>query len=317
VLFLEEGEPVFVASSSAGDRPEEALLKAGLITAAVYSTLRAGEVVSARRLCARLVDDGVLKLEELFSAVRGVLTEHVLHLLEGGAAAFAFAEGRAHAADRVRLEHHFDAVIAEGVRRKYDDARLWAVLGGPSTLLGPADVSVSMPPLSPQERVVLEQFDGTRTLDDVVLGSGLHAHVVLRTALLAVACGAMQVLARGLPAGAADTATRREQSLAIDRARIVDRLALARHGDYFTFLGVEADATPFEVHRAAARLRERFEPTRFSDGVYADVRPALREIVDVVNDAEAVLADPGLREAYRANLRAPLVSPSRRSMSAS
>jgi hypothetical protein len=316
VLFLEEGEPVFVSSSSPQDRPEEALLKAGLVTAAVYSTLRAGEPVSARRLCARLVDDGALKLEELFSAVRGVLTEHVLHLFEGAAGAFTFSEERAHAADRVRLEHHFDAVIAEGVRRKYDDARLWSVLGGPSTLLGAADLSVTLPPLSPQERLVVEQLDGTRTLDDVVLGAGLHAHVVLRTALLAVACGAVNVLARGLPVGATDVVARREQSLAIDRARVVDRLALARHGDYFTFLGVEPDATPFEVHRAAARLRERFEPARYGDGVYADLRPALREIVDVVNDAEAVLADQGLREAYRANLRAPASAP-RKSMSAS
>ncbi len=317
VLFLEEGEPVFVSSSAPQDRPEEALLKAGLITASVYSTLRAGDAISARRLCARLVDDGVLKLEELFSAVRGVLTEHVLHLFEGAAGSFTFSEERAHAADRVRLEHHFDAVIAEGVRRKYDDARLWGVLGGPSTLLGAATTSVSLPPLSPQERVVVEQLDGTRTLDDVVLGTGLHAHIVLRTALLAVACGAVNVLARGLPVGAVDVAARREQSLAIDRARVVDRLALARHGDYFSFLGVEPDATPFEVHRAAARLRERFEPARYRDGVYADIRSALREIVDVVNDAEAVLADPGLRESYRANLRAPLANTARRSMSAS
>ena len=310
VVFFEEGEPVFVASSLAADRPEEALLKAGLITASVHSELRVGEAISGRRLCARLVDDGVLKLDELFSAVRGVLTEQLLHLIEGAAGTFSFSQERAHAVDRVRLEHRFDAVIAEGVRRKYDEPRLWSVLGGPATLLGVGDAAALLPPLSAEERLVIERLDGTRSLDDVVLGCGLHAHVVLRAALLAVACGAVNVLARGLPKGPDDVVARRDRSVAIDKARVIDRLALARHGDYFTFLGVEPAATPFEVHRAAAKLRERFDPARYADGAYAELRPSLREIVDVINDAEAVLADAGLREAYRVNLRAPAAAPS-------
>ena len=314
-LFLEEGEPVLVTSSLAVDRPEEALLAAGLITAAVHSELRAGELLSARRLCARLIDDGALKLEELFSAVRGVVTEQLLHLLEWQTGTFSFSEARAHAVDRVRLEHRFDAVVAEGVRRKYDEARLWSVLGGPATLLGVADSAALLPPLSAEERLVIERLDGTRSLDDVVLGCGLHAHVVLRAAVLAVACGAVKVLARGLPKGPDDAVARREHSVSIDRHRVIDRLALARHGDYFTFLGVESTATPFEVHRAAMKLRERFEPSRYTDIAFADLRPALREIVDVINDAEAVLADPGLREAYRINLRAPQPSSSSSSRS--
>lgn len=303
-IFLEDGEPVFVGSALPADRTEEQLLKGGFITAARHAELRVGEALSARRLCARLVDDGLLKLDELFPAVRGVLTEQLLRLFEWGDGSFRFVEARAHAVDRVRLEHRFEAVIAEGVRRKYDEGRLWAVLGGPATLLGAADVSRPLPPLSPEERTVVERLDGTRSLDDLVFGSGLHAHVVLRAGLLAVASGAVRVLARGLPRSVDDALTRRQREIAIDRDRVRDKLALARHGDYFSFLGVEPSATPFEIHRASARLRERFDPARYSDAAFADLGAALREILDVVGDAEAVLADPALKDAYRLNLRA-------------
>ena len=312
-LFLEEGEPVFVASAAAADRPEEVLLRGGLITAARHAELRAAPPTSARRMCARLVDDGALKLEELFSAVRGVLTEQVLALFEWASGSFEFREDRAFAADRVRLGHPLAAVVAEGVRRKFDDARLWSVLGGPQTLLGPRAASASspssllslpnLPPLSPEETLALSRFDGTRALDDVILESGLSAHAVLRAALIGVTCGAVVVLARGLPRGPFETIARRERAVAIDRARVVDRLQLARHGDYFTFLGVDVDATSFEVHRAAQRLRERFDPARYKDSAFADLVSAVQEIVDVAGDAEAVLADADLIAAYKKNLR--------------
>lgn len=309
-IHLEDGEPVCLRSALTADRPEEQLLKGGLITAATHSELRVGEAISTRRLCSRLVDAGVIKLEELFSAVRGVLTEQLLHALEWRSGTFSYTEERAHAADRVRLEHAFDAVIAEGVRRKYDEGRLWAVLGGPATLLGPGDTTRCLPPLSSEERLAIERFDGTRCLDDVVLGAGLHGHVVLRAALIGVVAGALRVVARGLPRSADDVVERRHQAIAIDRTRVLDKVALARHGDYFSFLGCESTATPFEVHRAAVRLRERFDPARYTDAVFADLKASLQEILDVLADAEAVLADPALKDSYRAKLRARATAPS-------
>ncbi|MDP2339354.1 MAG: DUF4388 domain-containing protein [Deltaproteobacteria bacterium] len=314
-LFLEEGEPVFVSSTMAADRPEEILLRGGLITAPRHAQLRAAPPASARRMCAQLVDDGALKLDELFAAVRGVLTEQVLALFEWGAGSFRFVEERPFAADRVRLSHGLPAIIAEGVRRKFDEDRLWAVLGGPQTLLGPQTMvgrpAGALPPLSAEETLALARLDGTRALDDVILESGLHPHAVLRAALIGVTTGAVRVLARGLPRGPSEVIARRERGVSIDRARVVDKLALARHGDYFSFLGVDVDATAFEVHRAAQRLRERFDPSRYKDSAFSDLLTAVQEIYDVAGDAEAVLADPGLKDSYRKNLRAPSSSPSK------
>ena len=301
-LFFEQGEPVLLSSDLAVDRCEEALLRGGLITAARYNELRAGPRLSARRICAALVEDGALKTEELFVAVRGVLTEQVLALLEWDHGTFRFVEERAHATDRVRLEHRLDAIVAEGLRRKYDEERLWSVLGGPASIVGGDDKHRALPPMSPEETMALSRFDGTRSFEDVIAETGLPAPVVLRAALLAIACGAGRLLARGLPTMLEDRLLRRERSVAIDRARILDRLHAARQGHYFSFLGLTSDATAFEVQRAAEQMRQRFDPARYSDAAFADVRAALAEICEVARDAEAVLGDNRLREAYRANL---------------
>ena len=301
-LYLEEGEPVLVASTLPADRPEEGLLRAGLITAARYNELRAGPLRSPRRTASALVAEGVLKPEELFPAVRGVLTEQVLSLLEHDAGAFSYREELAHAADRVRLEHPLDALLAEGIRRKFDERRLWLVLGGPSSLAAPEDRARELPPLSPEEKLVLVRLDGTRSLEDVIVETAISVAVVLRAALIAISCGAARLLARGVPADPAERAAQRERSLAIDKARVLDRLHAARHGDYFSFLGVDVHASAFEVQRAAERLRQRFDPQRFPDPAFAEVQAALKEIVEVSYDAEAVLGDATLAESYRRNL---------------
>jgi hypothetical protein len=311
-IYFEEGEPVLVVSQLPVDRPEEALLRAGLITTAKYNELRAGPLRSPRRTAAALAAEGALKNEELFPAVRGVLTEQIMSLLEHEGGSFRYVEQHAHSADRVRLEHTFDALLAEGVRRKYDEKRLWLVLGGPATLVGPDDRGRDLPPLSPEEKLALARLDGTRSVEDVIVETSLAAPVVLRTALIAVSCGAARLLARGVPVDPAERAAQRDRSLAIDRARIVDRLHAARNGDYFAFLGVDLHASSFEVQRAAERVRQRFDPLRYSDPVFADLRAALTEIVEVSFDAEAVLGDEALADGYRRNLLGQLQRPVKR-----
>jgi hypothetical protein len=302
-IYLELGEPVAFHSTLARDRSEESLLKAGLLTAAQHAELRAAEPMSARRLCATLVEDGVLKTHELFTAVRGVLTEQLLSVLEWDRGAYRYVEERAPAADRVRLVQRFDALLADGVRRKFEEGRLWRVLGGSTSILGPDDRAPRLPPLGPLERATAQLVDGTRSLEDITLEVMAPVDVVLRTSLLLLWCGAARMMARGLPDSAEARIAEHARNVRIDSERIADRLRIAREGDYFQFLGVERDVTGYEVERAADRLRERFDPARFADPAFADQRAAIEEIREVIEDARAVLGDTQLREAYQRNLR--------------
>jgi hypothetical protein len=302
-LYLEEGEPVGFASELPADRPEEALLRAGLLTGVKHAELRAGPLRSARRLCSLLVEEGALKPQELFTSVRGVMTEQLLAVLEWGQGSYRWRDVTAHAADRVRLQHGFDALLAEGVRRKYDLERLWRVLGGPRTLVGPDEGPTRLPPLTHAEQAALRLLDGRRSLEEVVLDGALLPEVVLRAALLALACGAAKIVARGLPRDAAEHTLDREQALGVDKERILDRLDKARRGTYFELLGIPAESTGFEVHRACAQLRRAFDPDRFTDPAFRALKGALDEIRQVLDEAEGVLADDDLRRAYVGSLR--------------
>ncbi len=297
-LHLEHGEPVGFLSDLSRDRPEEALLRAGLITAAKHTELRAGPLRSARRTCAYLVDEGGLKPQELFTAIRGVLIEQVLSVLELSSGRFEFLPEAAHASDRVRLQHRFDAVLAEGIRRKYDLRRLWRVLGGAQTLVGKDDRAPRLPPLTKVEHAALALLDGQRSLEDAVLDGALPAEDVLRAALIGVSCGAARIIARGVPGAPEEVAKDSERALAIDKERIEDRVHAARHGDYFSFLGIAPESTSFEVHRAAEQVRRQFDPRRYSDPAFRDLRAALDEIRQVADEAEAVLSDDALRAGY-------------------
>jgi len=303
ILFLEHGEPVGFSSDLGRDRPEEMLLRAGLITSRRYAELRAGPTMSARRLCAQLVQDGGIKTEEHFTAVRGVLTEQVLSLLEWDKARYAYDESRAHPEDRVRLVNRFDALLADGLRRKYDDARLWRVLGGPASIIGPERRALRLPPLGPGEIAAAKLLDGLRSLEDLLLEVPAPAEVILRTAFILLSCGGARMLARGLPVEPLDRRVAEERKVAIDMERVKDRLALARDGDYFAFMGLGPEATTTEVARAAKSLRERFDPRRYADPAFNEVRTALVEIQDVISEAEVVLGDPGLRAAYHQRRR--------------
>ena len=302
-LYLERGEPVSFDSELDTDRPEDALLYAGLLTKARYNEMRTGPHLSARHACANLVDTGALKSEELFTAVRGVFREQIFSLFEWSEGSFSYREIFAHAADRLRLTKPFNAVLLEGMRRKFHVYALWEALGGPRSIIGPDDRAQSLPAFLEDEVEIARLFDGQRSLEDVVLDTGANEQMVLCTALALISAGAAQILARGVPRGMGERSERVEKNERIDRERIEDRLHTARHGDYFSFLGVSEEATQSDIKHAAARLRERYSPSRFLSPGFADLKGALQEIVEISHDAEDVLVDDDLRARYTERLR--------------
>jgi hypothetical protein len=153
--------------------------------------------------------------------------------------------------------------------------------------------------LTPAERQVVRLLDGSRSIDDLVFSTGLEpqpVYVVL-TALLAL--GLAEVVVRGEEGinrdgtSAADT---------IDSNRIRDKLRAVRELDYFVVLGISRSATPFEMQRAYERLTQEFTPENFSEQIRRDFHDQLLEILRVLEDAHAVLADDSLRQAYARNL---------------
>jgi hypothetical protein len=88
------------------------------------------------------------------------------------------------------------------------------------------------------------------------------------------------------------------------RARILARKALVDEGDYFALLGVRPNATAYEIRQAYLQLRREFEARRILTGGTVDLRDAVEEIVEVLEEAYDVLRDQVRRERYRRALEA-------------
>jgi DNA-binding response OmpR family regulator len=91
----------------------------------------------------------------------------------------------------------------------------------------------------------------------------------------------------------------------IDRERVQAKRSQALEGDYFAVLGLEREASEYEVGRAFARLSGEFAPQRFAEPLRSELAEALSDIQEVLAEAHRVLSDATMRARYRSNLPPP------------
>lgn len=289
-LGLEKGEPVWLHSVLDEDLPANILVMHGFLTSSQRASFPGLSSPSTRRLCTALVDNGLLKLEELVPAARCVLLEQLRALLLWPEGSFRSLRAPTNDADRVCLDDGFASVMVSEVRHLFEEGRLWSVLGGPMTLVRLAEPCVLPAPLVDEERAVITAIDGTCSVADVVFGSRCAPIVALRAVFIGVTVGAVIVVSRGSPRSADDAAWRLRRAQQIDRARIVDQHTLAREADLPRFLGLASHASLTDMRRAVALIRERFNPAHYVDAAFADLQPALVEILERADRAETELS---------------------------
>ncbi len=300
-LFFELGAPVAAFSTQPFDRIEEYLLREGKITRAQYQEIRVKNFKSPRQICAFLVSEGHMRPQELFDAVRGHLAEVFYGGFEWEDGGYFYTPERAEEEDRVALDVDARALMMEGIRRKYLMPRLMARIGSPSSLLAPAKSGAELDALglATGERHLAELVDGTRSIEDLVLSTGMPAPQVYQVLLALVIVGHVEVRVRGIEGVSADGVS---ASDTIDRQRIRDKAEQVRKLDYFQVLGVPQAATAYEIDRAHERLMQEFHPGRFSEAVRRDLSEELADIEAVAVEARDVLRNEALRDAYARHL---------------
>ncbi|HZS37880.1 MAG TPA: DUF4388 domain-containing protein [Polyangia bacterium] len=334
-IWFDAGLPVFATSTFQHDRLGDLLFREGKITREQHARTRELAVEPGRRTAAVLVELGMLKPRELFTALRRHAEEIVYSCFAWDSGHFRLAAADAPAEDKLRLSFHPWALILEGVRRKYGLERLVERVGATDTVLTPTtgmERALEDCELTPPERVVAEMFDGERSLADVALAtSGLPGATLTETGLYALAwglcaVGAARIGAQGVdrvgvraastlvtPVGAQSVrerragkrdgeAAERPADRAVDRERLLAKRAQVADADYFAILGVDRHASTHEIERAFERLRTDFAPERFAEPVRAELHDALDEIREVLDEAHRVLADEAVRHAYREHL---------------
>lgn len=324
-VVFERGHPVLAGSNETEDRLGEMLVRQGRLTAAQAGSLGDEAAATGRRLGVVLVDRGLIGASELTGIVRRHYEEIVYSLFAWDKGAWNLGTDSSTAVEKVLLSLHPAALIVEGIRRVYGDARTVRSLGGVEEAYqlrpraGLSEVLEKMGLDAAERRAVL-LFDGLRSLATIAAASGLpperlHAlawalFVLERLEPAPIAResgspGANGVRAPASHGSSGSGGTGKERDEAIDRALVLARAALVADGDYFQILGVPRDAGTDEIRRAHQVLSAGLAPGALHPAVAADLESEIRDIRLVLDEATRLLSDEDLRGAYREHLPAP------------
>jgi DNA-binding NarL/FixJ family response regulator len=332
-IYFDGGQPVFATSNLLHDRLGDLLYREGKLTREQHQKTRELTAPPGRATAAQFVELGLLKQRELYPALRRHCEDLIYSCFAWDAGRYRLTAEQAPPEDKLRLSSHLWALVAEGVRRKYGLERLAERVGPSETILIPTtalDRALNDCELTQAERVVAELFDGERSLGEVGLAThGLRGATLSEPALYAlawtlIAIGAVRPgddsesrmgvraastlvtpdggVARERRAARRDDPAERPADLAIDRERLLAKRAQVQDGDYFAILGVERHASTHEIERAFERQRADFAPERFGGDLRVELRAALDEIHEVLDEARRVLADDRVRAVYREHL---------------
>ncbi len=302
-LYLEDGQVLALRSKAPADRLENHLLALGYLTPAQVRAAQARTLVSPRQTAAALLEDGALKAQEVFVVTREHLKDRVAALLEAGGGGFRYVADTAPELERVALDVPPQALVWQGIRRKFPLHRLQALLGGPDTLVVPQQaVDLGDVGLDAVESRAMRALDGAHTLEDVALSVGVPLERVYQVAYLLLCAGAARVGARGhlgiQPAGGG-------VDLHLDRARLMELHRRSQEASYFDLLGVRPDASRADIEAALHALQSRLTPVRDAGPALQDLRPLVEELSLALEEAASVLLHDTLRQRYKTALSHP------------
>ena len=308
-IVLREGDLV-TASSTAEDESLLAFLGArGDLPKETVRRLAAKFPPFGRHGGAALVARGYLRQDQMWPTLRAHAEWLLAHVLQTGAGRLIVEPeppGRLAGEPSVFGGSSGASVFVEVVRRILAPADAIELLGGAAARL--AD--------GPQARVLAECALAGPELDLLSKSSGRALREVLEeapegdlaTVIFALAqLGVLEVM-RGVgdepgldEPGAAGVAALDTEAI---RERVRARMQLVDDGDYFALLGVEHDATGYEIRRAFLELRRAFEPSRVLTPEIVDLAEDVRKITVVLEEAYDILKDAARRERYRRAIEA-------------
>jgi len=330
-ITLTRGTVRLATSTRPGARMLAMLRRTGLLSQDDVLAVEKDVARTGRRVGAVLLDRGLLKPAELVPTVRDHLSDVLYSLFSLEAGSFALADEQDDNDELVYLDIPTPAILFEGVRRGYSQARIERLAGGSSvtSLRLPSfdETLLAGAPLTGRDWRLIDALDGRTPLATLAdrLGLPLHRALAIAWALHAMDQATILPLepygreeqheqlgdpppsARSIggtsasaevapPSGEPGPAS--SVDFETDARRISERLSVVREGSYFDCLGLGFDAGPAEVLRAYRQIREQLDPERLHPDVRAQYASELAEILEVLREAYDVLTDPSLRDDY-------------------
>lgn len=302
-VVFSDGDIVTAASEIADESLVAFLAGRGDIDRDVAARLAGKLPPSGRHAGAALIAQSHLTQDDLWPVLRAHAEWLLGRVLQCGPGSVEFEEdppGRLKAEPNVFGGATGAEVFVESARRMLAPQDCLVALGGHGARVdwGPRQTLLAECTLSADEEALVRGSAG-KTLQE------LSPDGVMLPVLRALV--ELEVLTAIAPARAAEPRPSRgpdpldEEAV---RQKVRAKLSLVRDGDYFALLGVNRDATSYEVRRAFLELRKGFEPARLLTPATVDLHDDVVLILEVVEEAFEILREPQRRDRYRRAIEA-------------
>jgi CheY-like chemotaxis protein/DnaJ-domain-containing protein 1 len=326
IVNFVDGYPVSVKSNVLGECLGQILVNRKLITEKALADSVTRMQKEKRQQGQILVEMGALSPYNLQRALVEQVEAKLFEVFAWPDGKFMFKEsdvGETGPGEIRRLEKPPAALILEGIRRHYDEARQRAVLAsyaGQSVALNP-DPTLRLQDISgdPREVAFIGSIDGTERLE-TLLERAPVAREKAQLLLVALSEAGMITPAEGAspsarrrgaptaasaagspPAGVVAAVASPQTSGPLSGGQLSMVAETVRTQDYFWTLGIERNATAAEVDRAYDTHARAFHADRYRHSPEDDRRVA-QEVFERLGEAHRVLRDPSRRRAYIAKL---------------
>jgi DNA-binding response OmpR family regulator/tetratricopeptide (TPR) repeat protein len=333
IIYFRQGVPVSVKSNRLSECLGRVMVREGMLSEADCESSLSRMKSSGRQQGTVLIEMGVISPHNLRYALDLQLRAKLMDVFSWMSGEWQFNAAAQPPPDTVRLELSPAAIIHEGVRSGFDEARLRARLGSVSErVVWPTDDPLFAGQdmgLGDEELQLLSRMDGSRSVADLrtlgvlspldtdrLLYALLAAQMVeLRTTRReapvppAAEVSKVEAVTEELPPGADDD----EEPLELEdevvededsslRERLLGTLAAMKRMNYFELLGVRSDASADEVQRAHRELVREYHLDKFVGSSSAEVRTLASTVQQLLRSARDALQDVASRADYRAKL---------------
>jgi CheY-like chemotaxis protein/tetratricopeptide (TPR) repeat protein len=322
IVVFEGGYAVSVKSNVLAECLGQILVSRKLITEKALADSIARMKTEKRQQGQILVEMGALSPYNLQRALVEQVETKLLEVFAWPDGKFMFKESETSFEDTspgssLRPERPPAALIFEGIRRHYDEARQRSVLDAyvrqavelnPDPVLRLQDVTTD-----PTELAFINSIDGTESIGEILERAPI-AQGEARLLLVALSEAGMITHAEGPsarrrgapapaaasvspPAGVVAAVAPPQSSGALTGGQLSMVAETVRTQDYFWTLGLEREASPVDVDRAYDAHARSFHPDRYRASADED-RKLAQEIFERLGEAHRTLRDPARRRAY-------------------
>lgn len=306
IIFMKEGVPVFARSNLTRERLGQRLVDSDRITAEQCEASLERARQSGRLHGTALIELGLLTPHQLYDSLQAQARDKLLEVFSWNDGLYHWSFGRDVKEEITAIDLPPAAVIAQGIRRHFTPAQIADLLephGGryllqsanPLYLFGELEYTA-------EQASLWEECSGESTLEEL-----LDRHPQAREeneSLLATLLLIEMLECRDQPLsaeGGGDLFQRvksqqLQETLLTDHDQLMDQ-------DYFALFGLAETATSAEIRQAYFVLAKTYHPDSLSQpGFPAELGEKGRELFQRINEAYAILSDPGRRRDYLAQL---------------